>query len=392
MRKIGIASLIAVLTVLLAVNISAAYTLVVDQSSGPYNNISDALDDAYGDYFDYGITDTIVVNPGIYDETFEISFPVILKSKKGADVTIIQTEGSGCDGYGYGIAITGWNVKIDGFTIRMVPFYTPGYGDTGIVVGGWDLDSPTPWPVEGVEIRKCTVEFFSTGIGILNAVGTQLNENVVRYITDFIACDEAPRRSQQPEWALYESPGIGVLVFTDYFVPETGITDTPSVSGTQVSLPATNIFKNRIFENASWGIFATFGDFLYIPPSSISQADGGPSASTPWLRIHNNTLYRNGSFDWEYPPSNSNLLGMGFYNTMNMDDMPIPILITNTSFLELSEATEVMPIYVGDDVCTLCEALVSAHGNKVYSKLISNLGGGSSAIPDITPEAVAAPK
>jgi nitrous oxidase accessory protein NosD len=311
MRKILILSLLPVLLLLLTVAPALAATLKV----GPgqlYTKIEDAITAANGG-------DTILVMAGTYNTpggAYWVGKSLIIKGQKGADKTIIDT------GANDGFRVIADNVTISGFTVRPGYGALPGGGVAGISIGTQAPGSG----ITGVKIQNCIIEFYGINIAILNAQGTVLSNNDIRYA-----------------YAEGGGAGLGIKMFTYDFSPNDGVAD--------YNILNTIITKNRIYENGQQGII--------IVNSAAASYEG--------TQIMANTFYNNGSQDDQNPPYNLNSMAITIYSTTGT------IKVQNNKFLVLANGDS--PI---DEVST--NPVVVRGGNKTYPKLKGTLGSGSASI------------
>ena len=370
MRKIGILSLIMFLTLVLGVSTGSAAVLVVDGSVGPYYDIQSAINAA-----STSTVDTILVNPGTYYvggygyDYIYVDKSVIIKSKKGPDQTFVEADSTSEMGF----VVTSDNVEINGFTIHPTPTWDEAqYGGTcGVLIGATPYLDCCPWyswestdPINGIKVKNCIIEFFSTGIAVLNASGVELKDNHVRYITE---TDINDVDGYQPEISTYQTAGSGIVIYPYFLL---GLGDQAAPNGNALT---TAVTQNQIYENGAWGLLVN-GDLSYGGGDKPvgSQASG---STTPLIKVHNNTFYNNGSMDYDEAPSNNNYQAMGFFYDY------IETLVTNNKVLKLREpyylAPDGMPIEIND-----CPML-TARNNRQYNKLISNLGGLNYLLPDL---------
>lgn len=325
MKRLCSAGFIALMAMLLSVSMAWAATLTVNKPGGggvppDYTTIEAAIAAA-------GATgDTIMVYPGDYNlpvgNGYLVDKSVIIKSQKGANATkIIATA----DGYGFRVIAD--NVTISGFTIKPAVGVVIGFFRPGILVGGTSFADPVATALTGVVITKCIVEYFSNGIMILKANGTNVNNNTTRYNTDY---------------AIF-------LYSRDFAPPNPGFSDYDILN--------TEISHNQIYENQYYGI-------------GLMDANGY-GASFNGTVVTTNTFYRNGSQDYTAP---ANWNQMGIY--IGINGAVGTITINNNKFLRLSD--EVSFGYF-DNNAGAGVTLVQS-GNKAFKKLKGTLTGGATTI------------
>jgi hypothetical protein len=319
MKKFWWISLIAVLTGLFWGNTGFAATLIVQLGGIPptFPSIEAAIlaaNPAGGDI--------IKVMPGTYTAPnfggYKVNIPVQIVSQQGPDKTIIEPYAT----TEHGFTVSADNVTISGFTIHNHYGDVPAGGACGIIIGGTDFTvAPPVTPLDGVKVTNCVVEFFSFGIIIMNANGTQLTKNTVR-----------------------KNTASGILIKTDNFA---------GPPGADYNILNTVISQNTICENYNLGLW------LLDPSLSGASFDG--------TQVLSNTFYNNGSSDTS-APSNKNSKAMqirGVTGTIN---------IKSNKFLKLSDVV-VDPI----DVVAGSPVLVRS-GNRAFNKLKGSVGGTSAGI------------
>lgn len=322
MKKLWILSLL--LALLLLFTLAPAYAVnhpVGATRLAPYNTIETAIG-AAADH------DTLMVDPGTYTVPaagYDVNHPLTIKGQRGADFTILQTTGTNTPVF----KITADNVTISGFTMHP-PYGTDlsGVRRAGVIVGGTGVLSPTATPVTGAVITKCIIEFFPFGIAVLNADGTQITSNIIRY------CPEN-----------FGVGGIGIrMVVLDL---------NPIDDAGDFAITNTLIKSNSIYDNASWAIY-----MVGETASALVNLAG--------TQIKSNTFFNNGSFDGTIPPYNGNGMGIMIVKVQG------PITITSNKFLELRGGSTTNLINV--DVASTG---VTHTGNKTYPKLQGTVTGGS---------------
>jgi parallel beta-helix repeat protein len=156
MRKLGLSSLMVLLTVFGFANV--CFALVI----GPLQTMINLAPAG----------STVNVPAGIYNESVTIDKPLTVKGHSALD-TFVNSPTVGQPGF----IIIAPNVKLSGFTVR---------GGTnnlvaGIIVGGDSYGDPNDYLVSGVVVQKCTAEKGNIGIMVWRSGGTKILNNIVRY-------------------------------------------------------------------------------------------------------------------------------------------------------------------------------------------------------------------
>jgi parallel beta-helix repeat protein len=322
MKKLWWAGFFVFMAVLLSVSMVSAATLTVNKPGAggippDYATIQAAIAAANASG-----GDTIIVYPGDYNPPgggYVVDRSVIIKGKNGAEKTRIICQNADDNGF----IITANNVTISGFTIKMYGAVANG-NICGILVGGSAYFTPVAAALTGVVITKCVIEYFDTGIWILKANGTNINNNTTRY-----------------------NAGYGIFLYSRDFLPlNPGVPDY-DIKNTQIS-------HNQIYENQYYGV-------------GIMDADGY-GASFDGTKITANTFYRNGSLDYTFPCNwNSQAIYIGNAGAVGT------VEVTNNKFLKFTDITYWSWDYIENDAGAGLTLVQS--GNKAFNKLMWKLTG-----------------